>query len=65
MGGGSGGYPLEAEDFLKKIKQNEGFSFKVRFFKTPLQSFPSRKRLRAKNTPDLHLTYSNTRGSVG
>ena len=26
---------------------------------------PSRKRLRAKNTPDLHLTYSNTRGSVG
>ena len=25
----------------------------------------SRKRLRAKNTPDLHLTYSNTRGSVG
>ena len=25
----------------------------------------SRKRLRAKNTPDLHLTYSKTRGSVG
>ena len=25
----------------------------------------SRKRLRAKNTPDLHLTNSNTRGWIG
>ena len=34
--------------------------------KVKIVSFqPSRKRLRAKNTPDLHLTYSNTRGSVG
>ena len=26
-----GGFPPEAEDLKKKIKQNEGFSFKVRF----------------------------------
>ena len=32
------------------------YSFKV---------FASRKRLRAKYTPDLHLTYSKTRGFVG
>ena len=32
-GGGGGGLPSEAEDLLKKkIKRNEGFSFKVIFF---------------------------------
>ena len=29
------------------------------------ESDSSRKRLHAKNTSDLHLTYSNKRGSVG
>ena len=36
---GGGGFPTENEVFLKKIKQNEGFSFKVRFFKIKFLTF--------------------------
>ena len=39
------------------------FSFSYQY--DNLIFFTSRKRLRAKNTPDLHLSYSKTEGKAG
>ena len=38
---------------------------KIDSFVTALKVTSSRKRLRAKNTPDLHLSYSKTEGKAG
>ena len=45
------------------LAQNDDWPLKWANGPYPIQT--SRKRLRAKYTPDLHLTYSKTRGLVG